>query len=169
MPMPFFIIHLVFGVNIRISKMNDKKEQLAYCGFYCGDCLGFTGVIADAAKDFKITLDKFQFDQTAKCVFPDQLHNYDRFYEMIKFMTGLKCPMICRQRQDPDVTCEVRKCCIDKGFYACYECNDFETCDKLKSLMDGLHYESSSKNLKSIREMGLEGWLAKGKRHHYWD
>lgn len=26
--------------------------MLAYCGIYCGDCLGYTGVIADAAKDF---------------------------------------------------------------------------------------------------------------------
>ena len=149
--------------------MNTRKNLLAYCGFYCGDCLGYTGVIADAAKDFKMTLDKYQFDRTTKCVFPDQLHDYDRFYEVVEFMTGLKCPMICREREDISVACEVRKCCIDKDFFACYQCDDFETCGKLKSLMEGLHYESSLKNLKATREMGLEQWVTKGKRHHYWD
>jgi len=144
--------------------MKSKKELLAYCGFYCGDCLGHTGVIADATKDFKKVLDKYQFERTAKCIFPDQLKDYDLFYEIIGFMTGLKCPMTCRERQDSDVACEVRKCCVDNGFYACYECDDFEACDILKSLMDGLHYESLLKNLKAIKEMGLEEWITRGKR-----
>ena len=33
--------------------MKERENSLAYCGFYCGDCLGKTGVIADAAKDLK--------------------------------------------------------------------------------------------------------------------
>jgi hypothetical protein len=149
--------------------MKERENLFAYCGFYCGDCLGYTGVIADAAKDFKTVLDKYQFDRTAKCVLPDHLHDYNRFYEIVEFMTGLKCPTTCRERKDPTVACEVRKCCIDKDFFACYECDDYENCDQLKSIMDGLHYESSLKNLKAIREMGLEQWLTKGNRHHYWD
>ncbi len=149
--------------------MKDRKELLAYCGFYCGDCLGYTGVIADAATEFKMVLDKYKFERTAECVLPDQLHDYGRFYEIVGFMTGLKCPMICREREDSSVACEVRKCCIDNGFYACYECDDFKTCEKLKSLMDGLHYDASVKNLNAIKEMGLEEWLNKGERHHYWD
>lgn len=32
--------------------MKARKELLAYCGFYCGDCLGCTGVIAEAATTF---------------------------------------------------------------------------------------------------------------------
>jgi hypothetical protein len=149
--------------------MKNRKELLAYCGFYCGDCLGHTGVIADATNDFKKVLDKYQFGRTAKSIFPDQLKDYDRFYEIVGFMTGLKCPTSCREWEDSNVACEVRNCCIDNGFYACYECDDFETCEKLKSLMDGLHYDASLKNLKAIREMGLKEWLAKGERHHYWD
>jgi len=116
-----------------------------------------------------VVLDKYKFERSAECVLPDQLHDYGRFYEIVGFMTGLKCPMTCREREDNNVACEVRKCCIDNNFYACYECDDFESCDKLKSLMDGLHYDSSLKNLKAIKAMGLEVWLTRGKRHHYWD
>lgn len=149
--------------------MNDKEQLLAYCGFYCGDCLGYAGVIADAANDFKKILNKYQFDRTAKCIFPDQLKDYDRFYEIVGFITGLKCPMTCRERKDITVACDVRNCCIENNYFACHECSAFETCNKLKYLTGGLHYESSMKNLKAIREMGMEEWISKGKQRHYWD
>ena len=149
--------------------MKDKKELLAYCGIYCGDCLGYTGLVADAAKSLVMVLEKHKFDQTAKCLFPEELKEYDRLQEMLGFVSGLKCPKICRERKDDSTSCEIRKCCIDKGFYACYECDDFETCDKLKTFMKGLHSDSCVKNLKAIKEMGLEDWITKGKRHHYWD
>ena len=140
--------------------VNDKKELLAYCGFYCGDCTGYTGVIADAASGFKNLLEKWKFDDTIKCVFPEKLKDYPRFLEMLEFMTDLKCGKICRDRMDSDTTCRVRRCCREKGFFACYECDDFEICEKLKSLFEGLHYEVSLKNLRAIREIGLETWLA---------
>jgi len=149
--------------------MNERKDLLAYCGLYCGDCLGYTGVIADAAKNFMKVLEKYKFDQTAKCVFPEELKNYDTFCEMLVFMTNLKCPKICREREDSDAFCKVRKCCRDRGFHACYECDDFETCEKLKSTHEGLNYDSCVKNLKTIKEMGLEAWIISGKRFCYWN
>lgn len=38
--------------------MKERKELLAYCGVYCGDCLGYTGMIADAAKNFMMVLER---------------------------------------------------------------------------------------------------------------
>ena len=127
--------------------------MLAYCGLYCGDCLGYTGVIADAAGEFKAVLDRYRFDMTAKGVFSEELRNYDAFREALGFMAGLRCPRICRER----------------GLYACHECGGFETCEKLRSALGGLHADSCLKNLRAIREMGLEDWVTKGERHHYWD
>ncbi|MBE9593852.1 MAG: hypothetical protein IMF19_10290, partial [Proteobacteria bacterium] len=79
--------------------MKERKELLAYCGVYCGDCLGYTGVIADAARNFMVVLEEYKFDRTAKCVLSEELKDYDKFYEMLGFMTGLKCPMVCRERE----------------------------------------------------------------------
>ena len=142
--------------------MTASKELFAFCGFYCGDCLGYTGVIADGAEAFKVVLDRYQFGRTAKAVFPRELAEYARFYEMLEFMTTLRCPGICRNPvADPDAsTCAVKKCCLDKGIYACYECDAFETCETLNSLHEGLHTEPCLKNLRAIRQMGLEAWLA---------
>jgi len=143
--------------------MKGKKGLLAYCGLYCGDCAGYIGEIADTAKNLIKVLEKFKFGRTAKCLFSEELKDYDQFCKMLGFMTGLKCPKICRERKDSGTSCKIRKCCRDRGFYACYECGDFETCEKLKSLEE-LHGDSCVKNLKVIKEMGLEAWTISGKR-----
>jgi len=150
--------------------MNGSEDLLAYCGFYCGDCLGYTGVVADAAQGLMDILEAYKFERTAECVFPDQLKEYDKFCEMLGFMTELRCSGICRQEEGTrPSSCEVKSCCIDQGFYACYECDDFETCDKLRLLHKGLHTDARVKNMRAIREMGLEAWIAPGKRYHYWN
>lgn len=64
--------------------------------------------------------------------------------------------------------CPVRNCCLERDYFACYECDAFETCDKLHSIHQGLHAEACVQNLRAIREMGLEAWLERGVRHCYW-
>lgn len=149
--------------------MKRKVDLLAYCGFYCGDCLGHTGVIADAARDFMAVLERYQFDRTAKCVFPEKLKDYAKFCEMLGFMTALRCERVCRKKEASSMTCKVAMCCRDRGLYACYECDDFATCEKLKALHAGLHYDSCLQNLKAIREVGLDAWIVRGRRHCYWN
>jgi hypothetical protein len=148
--------------------MQEKARLLAYCGFYCGDCLGYTGVIADAARGFLEVLETHRFERTAECVFPEQLGDYDRLNEALNFMAGLRCPGRCRTTEPEPSGCAVKKCCIEKGFFACYECDGFESCETLDSLHGGLHTASCVKNLRAIREMGLGAWLLRGKRHCYW-
>ena len=140
-----------------------KKELLAYCGLYCGDCGGYTGTIADAAADLQKELKDYKFELTAKHLFSDPLKDYHKFVEMLGFMTTLKCDSVCRDKADTSTSCQIRKCCREKGYYACYECGDFEVCEKLESLK-GLHRDSCVKNLKAIKEMGLEKWVETGKR-----
>lgn len=63
--------------------MKESKDLLAYCGFYCGDCLGYTGVVANAAQGLMEVLETYKFDRTAECVFPEVLSEYDKFLEML--------------------------------------------------------------------------------------
>jgi hypothetical protein len=152
-------------------KVREPKELLGYCGFYCGDCLGYTGVIADAAKSLTEVLEQYRFRRTAECVFPQDLADYDNLCQMLRFMSGLHCPGRCRTpaKDRPPSGCAVRICCEEKGFYSCHECEDFETCDTLASLHSRLHTDACLKNLRAIRQVGLDAWLADGKKHHYWD
>jgi hypothetical protein len=150
--------------------MTGRKDLLAYCGFYCGDCLGYTGVIADATQGLMEVLERYKFERTAECVFPNELGEYDKLCAMLGFMTGLRCAGVCRQEGEAQLSsCEVKNCCIAMGFYACHECDDFETCGKFETLHKGLHTDACVENMRKIREMGLEAWIVEGERHHYWD
>jgi len=143
--------------------MGEREDLLAYCGLYCGDCAGYSGEIADIARNLMNVLEKYRFERTANCLFPEKLKEYDEFCEMLRFITDLKCPTICRERDDSSTSCEIRRCCREKGYYACYECDDFEMCKKLKTLED-LHRDSCVENLEGIKEMGLKAWITMGKR-----
>lgn len=148
--------------------MQEKKNLIAYCGLYCGDCAGYSGEIAEAAKNLKEATQRYKFQQTAKHLFSEELKDYDEFSEMLDFMTKLKCPKTCREIEPERVKCEISKCCRGKGFFTCHECSTFEECDKLEK-MKGLHGDSCIKNLRSIRQMGVEAWLRKGKRFWFAD
>jgi len=156
-----FLIFLSYHVELFMN----KKELLAYCGLYCGDCGGYAGEIAESATKLRDVLKKYKFERTAKHLFPEKLKEYDRLYEMLEFVAGLKCDKPCRERAEGSTACEIRQCCMERGYYACYECDDFEVCEKLES-MKGLHRDSCVKNLKAIKEIGLEKWIETGKR--YW-
>jgi hypothetical protein len=150
--------------------MTAKKELVAYCGIYCGDCLGYTGVSADAAEAFAAVLDRYQFERTAAWIFPEELAEFDRFRKELAFMTGLRCPGRCRRAAGEAVPegCAVRTCCIERGIYACSECAEFETCAKLRDLHRPLHLNACLRNLRAMRGKGLDAWLAEGPRHCYW-
>ena len=147
-----------------------KAELVAYCGIYCGDCLGYTGVIADAAGAFAGVLDSYQFERTAAGIFAEELDDYGRFREILSFMSDLRCSGRCRKGEQDGgpAGCAVKNCCIDKGFYACYECDDFESCARLRDLHGVLHYDACMRNMKAMREVGLEAWLVDGPRYCYW-
>ncbi|MFX0148347.1 MAG: hypothetical protein ACFE8E_11460 [Candidatus Hodarchaeota archaeon] len=49
--------------------MKGKRELLAYCGLYCGDCGGFSGEISDAAIKLNQKLKKYKFERSAKYLF----------------------------------------------------------------------------------------------------
>ena len=149
--------------------MSGDAGLVTYCGIYCGDCLGYTGVIAEAAEEFLDVLDKYKFYMTAKYVFPERLGDYDRLIDMLLFMTEMRCHKTCRERTDEEASCVVRDCCKTHGFSACHECSDFEKCETLRSVLGGLHLDVCLKNLREMREMGLEAWLRDGTKHHYWD
>ncbi|MBN2461424.1 MAG: DUF3795 domain-containing protein [Candidatus Cloacimonetes bacterium] len=144
--------------------MKEKEKLLAYCGLYCGDCAGHSGEIAHAARILLNLLKKYKFKLTARHMFHEEIHDYDEFIDTLSFMANLICPRICRLRDKSN--CSIWACCRERGFIACYQCNEFENCEKLQSMED-LHGDSCQINLRSIRRLGLAEWIRKGKRHWF--
>jgi hypothetical protein len=57
------------------------------------------------------------------------------------------------------------KCCQERGISGCWECAEFEKCEKLDFLKNG-HGDAHLKNLRIIKRKGPDGLLS-GKKYWY--
>ena len=145
--------------------MKQNKSLIAFCGLYCGDCFFYKGEIADLARDLRKKLREAKFHQTYNefSKFAKEFKNYPRCYEVLGAMVKMRCNKTCRNGGGPPF-CKIRKCCKEKGIEGCWECDEFEVCDKLDFLKP-THKDAHLKNLRKIKKQGIENFL-KGKR--YW-
>ena len=147
--------------------MTEEKDLVAYCGMYCGDCFIYHGKIADLARDLRKELRQAKFDRQAEAMstspFFAVLKNYPQCYEVLGALVKFRCKNACRGGGGPPF-CNMRKCCQKKGIDGCWQCAEFETCDKLESLKP-FHGEAYLKNLRIINKKGIDEFIS-GKR--YW-
>ena len=145
-----------------------SQKLIAYCGLYCGDCSSHRGVVADLARDLRKELRASRFDKTAEALselsFFEGLRHYDKCYAALGDMVKLRCKRGCRDGGG-NPYCKIRKCCERKSYVGCWECDDFETCEKLAELESG-HGRAVIMNIRRIRRKGLKGFL-EGKRDWY--
>jgi hypothetical protein len=140
---------------------------IAYCGLYCGDCFGYTGRRADLVRDLREKLRKTMFERTAELIslfsFFDLFKNYKHCYEVLRTIVSLHCTKACKGGSGPP-SCKIRECCRKKGIEGCWQCDAFETCEKLDFLKP-FHGDAHLKNLRILKKQGVEKFLA-GKK--YW-
>ena len=146
----------------------EKDENLiAYCGIYCGDCFAYKGKIADLARDLRKELRQEKFAKTAESLsnepFFETFKNYGQCYEVLGEMVKFRCKRACKGGGGPPF-CKMRKCCQKKDIEGCWQCDEFETCEKLDFLKPN-HEDAHLKNLRKIKKVGTANFI-EGKR--YW-
>lgn len=144
----------------------EGKGLIAYCGLYCGDWFIYKGKIADLARDIRKELRQVKFDKQAELMsnepFFAMLKNYPQCYEVLGALVKFRCKRTCKGGGPP--FCEIRKCCQKRGIEGCFECDEFETCEKLDFLKPS-HGDAHLKNLRIIKKGGVDNFLT-GKK--YW-
>ncbi len=148
--------------------MAGKNDLVAYCGLYCGDCFGYQGKIADLARDLRKELRAYKFDKTAETLseysFFSYFKHYPQCYEVLGGLVKLRCNKTCKGGGGPPF-CKIRKCCQKKEINGCWQCDEFETCEKLDFLKSN-HGVAHIKNLRKISVKGMDEFL-RGKRYWY--
>ncbi|MFC1968250.1 DUF3795 domain-containing protein [Chloroflexota bacterium] len=144
--------------------MIGDKDLIAYCGLYCGDCFNYKGQIADLARDLRKKLREAKFDRASQGLskhFKD-FKNFQQCYGVLGAMVRLRCKRICHNGGG-NPSCKVRICCQKKNLPGCWECDGFETCNKLDFLKP-IHGDANLKNLRRLKKQGVDSFL-KGPRH----
>ncbi len=147
---------------------NKEEALIAYCGLYCGDCLGYQGKVADLARDLRKELQKHRFEKTAeglsKIPFFEVFKDYPQCYEVLGGLVKLRCKKTCRGKGGPPF-CTIRECAQAKGLTGCWECDELQGCEKLDMLKKN-HGDAHIKNLRKIKRNGPAEFI-KGKRLWY--
>ena len=145
--------------------MKDKKNLIAYCGLYCGNCFIYQGKIADLARDLRKELRVTKFRRFANLISKHfkPYANYDQTYELLGMMVKLRCKRACRNGGGPP-SCKIRKCCIKNEYSGCWECDKVDECKTL-NFLKAVHNDAHLKNISRIKKQGTAKFL-KGKK--YW-
>jgi hypothetical protein len=150
----------------------ESKDLVAYCGLYCGDCHGYTGRVADLARDLRKELRQTRYDLFAKEMasspYGKSYKHYDKCYEVLGQMVKFRCKRGCR-KGGGNPSCKTRRCVQKKELDGCWECSEFETCIKLDSLKP-VHGDAHKKNLRRLKKgsknefiVGKHDWYTKVK------
>ena len=103
--------------------MSKKTDLIGYCGMYCGDCVGQTQTVANLAKDLRVELRRYRFQESAKdfAKIPmfKEFKDYEKCYNLLGTMMKLRCKKTCRGGGGPP-DCKIRKCCREKGIKGCW-------------------------------------------------
>ena len=147
--------------------MMAERQMVGYCGLYCGECFSYLGKVADLARDLRKELRQCKFDRTATALvnipYFANLKDYQQCYQVLGTMVKFRCKNGCRGGGGSPA-CKMRTCCQKKGIEGCWECQEYETCEKLDFLKAN-HDDAHVKNLRIIDKKGMEQFL-QGKK--YW-
>jgi hypothetical protein len=130
------------------------KDQIGYCGIWCGSCAGGNGVTQELTKRYEEFVKRNQIDKWAP-----------KDFDLKEFMRGLgsiqkvkPCPGCREGGGAPE--CIIRACAKGKGYEYCYECGRLKDCDKFSSLEEGLpEIKKELQRLKGRRkETSMEDW-----------
>ncbi len=144
--------------------VENDRGLIAYCGLYCGDCHSYKGEIADLARDLRKSLRGAKFDRVSEGLSDHfkQFKEYDVCYEVLGAMVKLRCKKGCREGGG-NPWCKVRGCCQRKNISGCWECEEFDDCQKL-TFLETIHKDAHLKNLRKLKRVGQEEFV-NGKRH----
>lgn len=139
---------------------NQPNELTAYCGLYCGDCVRYKSKAADLARDLENELQRVEFHRYAavKNAAVEELGHYAECLQVLDAMARLKCSASCRAGGDGcSQPCEIKRCVESKNLGGCWQCDEFERCEKF-DFLKRYHGDAPQKNLRKIKRYGLGEW-----------
>ena len=154
-----------------MNKMqHNERELTAFCGLYCGDCIRYRSRVSDLAIELLNEIDKVHFTEYAnvKRTHVKEFENFDSLISSLKAISAIKCDKPCRLGGDGcDGTCEIVICVKNKRFEGCWECDDFEGCDKFDFLKP-FHGDGPVNNLRKIKNHGILHWAKHRDKCYPW-
>lgn len=145
------------------------KDLTTHCGIYCGDCPRYQARFSDMCADLLQEFEKSHFSELAKIIATknDKFEEYDDMLSLLKTISALKCEAPCRLGGGRGSSCEVIVCNKNRCIEGCWDCDDFEKCNKLDFLKP-FCADAPIKNLRTVKKYGMENWAGHREKQYLW-
>jgi hypothetical protein len=143
-----------------MEKYMTEKDLTGYCGLYCADCIRYKCKASDLADELldEVDNDHFRNYSNVKRAHTKEFENFDSLIASLKAISGIKCVTPCGAGGDGcGGSCKIIKCVKGMNLDGCWECKNFERCDKLDFLIP-FHGDSIISNLRIIKKHGIAAW-----------
>jgi len=131
------------------------KNQIGFCGIWCGSCAGGNGVSIELTKRYEEFVKKGNLEKWAPKTFD--------FKEFMKGLASIQnvhpCPGCLKGGGNP--TCKVRICASKKSIVSCGQCDQLMICKNFEDLEK--HYpkikDDLTKTKGTSRQELIEKWI----------
>ncbi len=103
-------------------------DMIGYCGLNCAECFSYKKTVSEAAKSLRREMRSAGLKEVWKEI--PFLDEYESFKKSLDGLAKLRCTKGCRDGSG-NPWCKFRKCAQKNNIDGCWQCPDFETCDKL--------------------------------------
>jgi hypothetical protein len=114
--------------KLEVKAFENVKNQIGFCGIWCGSCGAGNGAIQELAKRFEEIVKNYELEKWVP-----------KEFDFKEFMKGLACtqstPLCigCQKGGGPP-TCKVRICALGKGILDCSQCDQLIECKNFEQL-----------------------------------
>jgi len=104
------------------SAFDKVRDQIGFCGIWCGSCAAGNGAILELTRKFEEVVKNYSLKEWAP-----------KEFDFKEFMKGLTCMQTmpsctgCQKGGGPP-TCKIRICALSKGVADCSQCNQLIEC-----------------------------------------
>jgi hypothetical protein len=149
---------------------HNDRNLTAFCGIYCGDCIRYKCRASNLVSELLNEIDRLHFAEYAKVksAYTKEFEDFDSLIATLKAISGIKCEIPCRLGGDGcGGTCEIITCVKTKGFEGCWECDEFEECDKF-GFVKHFFGDAPLINLRLIKKLGIDDWSKNREKCYPW-
>jgi hypothetical protein len=114
--------------NARTSAFENVKDQVGYCGIWCGSCVVGNGALSELTKRYKELLNVYGVLEWGPQDFDRQA-----FLQGLESIQGTPACVGCLRHGGRD-NCEIRTCALSKGIDECSQCDTLATCEHTEIL-----------------------------------
>lgn len=107
---------------------DNVKDQIGYCGIWCGSCVAGNGALQNLTKAYKEIIEKYALEQWAPKDF-----NFAEFKKGLESIQAMEpCPGCLQGGGNPE--CHMRKCAMSKQLSECAACDQIGACEYTEEL-----------------------------------